>query len=209
MEFHEKLQELRKKKGLTQEELAENLYVSRTAISKWESGRGWPSLESLKEISGFFQVSIDDLLSGDDLLSLAEKEKRLSIQMVKERLFGMVDICSILLILLPLYPNLVDGYVYSVNLLAYKEATLLRLIIYWSLNLALVMMGTLKLILEKSEVGKSENSKLEFGKGMKVFTVVSLLISIILVLVLAMSREAYAIVLAFLLLVIKTILVIK
>lgn len=38
MEFHEKLQELRRHRGLTQEELAESLYVSRTAISKWESG---------------------------------------------------------------------------------------------------------------------------------------------------------------------------
>lgn len=40
MELSEKLQELRKEKGLTQEELAEALFVSRTAISKWESGRG-------------------------------------------------------------------------------------------------------------------------------------------------------------------------
>lgn len=40
MEFHEKLQELRKPKSLTQEELSEILFVSRTAISKWESGRG-------------------------------------------------------------------------------------------------------------------------------------------------------------------------
>ena len=50
MEFHEKLQELRKIRGLTQEELAEALFVSRTAISKWESGRGYPSIDSLKEI---------------------------------------------------------------------------------------------------------------------------------------------------------------
>ena len=53
MEFNEKLQELRKNKGLTQEELAEALYVSRTAISKWESGRGYPSIDSLKEIAKY------------------------------------------------------------------------------------------------------------------------------------------------------------
>ena len=47
MEFHEKLQELRKAKGLTQEELAKELYVSRTAISKWESGKEYPNIDSL------------------------------------------------------------------------------------------------------------------------------------------------------------------
>ena len=72
MEFHEKLQELRKQKGLTQEELAEVLYVSRAAISKWESGRGYPSIDSLKEISRYFSVTIDDLLSGEKLLSIAK-----------------------------------------------------------------------------------------------------------------------------------------
>ena len=56
MEFNEKLQELRKQKNLTQEQLAEQLYVSRTAISKWESGRGYPSIDSLKEISRFFAI---------------------------------------------------------------------------------------------------------------------------------------------------------
>lgn len=54
MEFNEKLQELRKKKGLTQEELAEALFVSRTAVSKWESGRGYPNIDSLKAVARFF-----------------------------------------------------------------------------------------------------------------------------------------------------------
>ena len=70
MEFHEKLQELRKQKGLTQEELAEKLYVSRTAISKWESGRGYPNIESLKATAKFFSVTVDDLLSTDEVLTI-------------------------------------------------------------------------------------------------------------------------------------------
>ena len=78
MELNEKLQELRKNKGLTQEELAAALYVSRTAVSKWESGRGLPSIDSLKQISAFFDVSIDDLLSADKALSLAEQENKAS-----------------------------------------------------------------------------------------------------------------------------------
>ena len=64
MEFNEKLQELRKQKGFTQEELAELLFVSRTAVSKWESGRGYPNIDSLKAISKLFSVTIDELLSG-------------------------------------------------------------------------------------------------------------------------------------------------
>jgi transcriptional regulator with XRE-family HTH domain len=59
MEFNEKLQKLRKEKGMTQEELAEALFVSRTAVSKWESGRGYPNIESLKDVSAFCNVSIE------------------------------------------------------------------------------------------------------------------------------------------------------
>ena len=76
MEFNEKLQELRKRRGLTQEELAEALYVSRTAISKWESGRGYPSIDSLKAIAGYFSVTIDELLSGDEVLAIAEEDHK-------------------------------------------------------------------------------------------------------------------------------------
>ena len=76
MEFNEKLLELRKAKGLTQEELAKSLYVSRTAVSKWESGRGYPNIDSLKAISRFFGVTIDELLSGDELLTIAEEDHK-------------------------------------------------------------------------------------------------------------------------------------
>lgn len=58
MEFHEKLQELRKSRGLTQEELAEALFVSKTAISKWESGNYMPPVEMLEELSNMYNMTI-------------------------------------------------------------------------------------------------------------------------------------------------------
>ena len=196
MEFHEKLQELRKERGITQEELAEALYVSRTAISKWESGRGYPNIDSLKEISKYFSVSIDDLLSGEKLLSIAEKEHTSNLRHVCDLLFGIMDICSFILIVLPLYPNMVNGFVYSVNLFAYTQVTSLNRSIYWSLFILIIVIGIIKLVL----------TKLGLSKCNKIVTGVSMFISILLVLFLAMTREAYAIMVVFLLLVIKGVL---
>ena len=93
MEFCEKLQVLRKQKNLTQEELAEVLFVSRTAISKWESGRGYPSIDSLKAVSKFFGITIDELLSGDELLSIAEEDTRQNSLRVRDLVYGLMD-CS-------------------------------------------------------------------------------------------------------------------
>ena len=199
MEFNEKLQELRKKKGLTQEELAEALYVSRTAISKWESGRGYPSIDSLKDISKFFSVSIDDLLSGEKLLSLAEKENKSNIKNIYDLLFGIVDLFSLILIILPLYPNTIDGYVYSVNLLNYTQVAELNKIIYWIMFVLLVIVGILKVLL----------TRLNVEKGNKILAEISIVISILMVLFLALAREVYAVVVAFLLLMVKGILLLK
>lgn len=89
MELSEKLQELRKEKGLTQEELAEALFVSRTAISKWESGRGVPNIESLKAISKFFSVSIDELLSGEEILKIADEDNKQKEKHTRDLVFGL------------------------------------------------------------------------------------------------------------------------
>ena len=65
MEFNEKIQELRKQKGLTQEELAESLFVSRTAVSKWESGAAVPEIDKIIAMSEIFGVSTDYLLKDE------------------------------------------------------------------------------------------------------------------------------------------------
>ena len=105
MEFNEKLQELRKSKGLTQEKLAEKLFISRTAISKWESGRGYPSLDSLKEIARFFSVTIDDLICSDEMISVAENEKREFADKYVSLICSVMDILPIMLLFIPAFGN--------------------------------------------------------------------------------------------------------
>ena len=193
MEFHEKLLELRKSRGLTQEELAEALFVSRTAISKWESGRGYPSIDSLKEISSYFSVSIDDLLSGEQLISIAEKENKSNLNSVCDLLLGFVDLFSLMLIFLPLYPKPVNGYIYSVNLFGYVGNNTFIIKIYWALFASLTIIGIVKILMVCFKV----------EQGKKIITSLSVGLSIIAVLFLAMAREPYAITVMFLLLLIK------
>ena len=199
MEFNEKLQELRKSKGLTQEELAEKLYVSRTAVSKWESGRGYPNIDSLKEISMFFSVSIDELLSSEKLLFIAEKENKTNIKNICELLFGAVDLFYILLIFLPLYPDIVNGFVYSVSLLNYTEISEFNKIIYFISFFSLIILGILKLIFTKVKKERFNN----------ILTVASVVLNILIVLLFAITREVYALILVFIFLITKSLLILK
>ena len=199
MEFHEKLQELRKNRGMTQEELAEELYVSRTAISKWESGRGYPSIDSLKVISQYFSVTIDDLLSGEKLITIAEKENKSNIRNICDLVFGIVDVSAMMLIILPLYPNAIGEHIYSVNLFGYVQITSLNRLIYWMMFLTLLLVGMIKIVLVKCGIeGKQKN-----------VTGISMGLNILIILFLSISREAYATTVAFLLLIMKGILLLK
>ena len=105
MEFNEKLQELRKSRSLTQEELAEALFVSRTAISKWESGRGYPSIDSLKEISRYFSVTIDDLICSEEMISVAENEKKEFADKSLSLICNAMDILLAILLFIPAFGN--------------------------------------------------------------------------------------------------------
>ncbi|MBQ9415145.1 MAG: helix-turn-helix transcriptional regulator [Clostridia bacterium] len=103
MEFSEKLQTLRAAENLTQEELAKALYVSRTAISKWESGRGYPSIESLKLIAQHFHVTIDELIGGEELATLAGQAIRESRKKHTALLCGILDCLTALLLVFPIF----------------------------------------------------------------------------------------------------------
>ncbi len=74
MEFSKKIQELRNKNKLTQEQFAEKLYVSRTAVSKWESEQTTPDLEKVIAMSELFEVTTDYILKGIEPVSTTNRK---------------------------------------------------------------------------------------------------------------------------------------
>ena len=116
MNFNEKLIELRKSKGLSQDELGQRLGVSRQTISKWELAQSYPDFQRLVLLSDYFGMSLDSLVKGVDVQDVREKnlnEKQLSeihddVQKAKWMIntvinglaiFGVVGISILLLIL--------------------------------------------------------------------------------------------------------------
>ena len=147
MEFNEKFQELRKQKNLTQEELAEVLFVSRTAISKWESGRGYPNIESLKAIAKFFGVTIDELLSGDELLTIAEEDTQQKENHVRDLVFGLLDCSVAMFFFLPFFGQKAEE-IEEVSLLALTQIAPYLRVAYFAVVVGMIVSGILTLALQ-------------------------------------------------------------
>ncbi len=199
MEFNYKLQQLRKQKNLTQEELAEALYVSRTAVSKWESGRGYPSIDSLKTISKLFSVSVDELLSGEELICLAETDSKEKANSFSDLVFGILDCTMALLFFLPFFAQRGEDMIYTVSLMSLTEAPDYIRIPYIVMVAATFVFGIAILALQNFHNRQWVKNKL----------LISLILSIICVLFFIMSGQPYVAVFVFCLLIIKGVLLIK
>ena len=199
MEFHEKLQELRKQKGLTQEELAESLFVSRTAISKWESGRGYPNIDSLKALAKFFSVTIDELLSGEEVLTLAEEDQKQKETHLRDMVFGLLDLSAAIVFFVPFFGQKADGYVQAVSLLLLTEITPYLKAAYFLMAISMVAFGISTLVLQNYYGAFWVRNK----------SILSLLINTATVLLFIISSQPYAAVFVFAFLVIKVAMMIK
>lgn len=182
MEFNEKLLTLRKQKGWTQEELAEALYVSRTAISKWESGRGYPSIDSLKAISKLFSVSIDELLSNEELILVAETDSKEKAHKTNTVIFGLVDCMVGLLMLLPFFSQQVGEKYISVSIMELTDISTYLRLVYIMLIVILTLWGVLQLALQNIE-----NKFWQLKKSH-----ISIILSIIGLLCFILSNQPYA-----------------
>ncbi len=199
LEFNEKLQELRKQKNLTQEQLAEQLYVSRTAISKWESGRGYPSIDSLKELSRFFSVSLDELLSGEEILTAAQEDSRQKILHFRDLVFGLLDCSLAMFLFLPFFGQKEADMIREVSLLSLTKTETYIKIPYLIIVIGLILFGILTLTLQNVKASFWNHHKGKISLGLS--TAGSILFMI--------SLQPYAAMFTFLFLVIKALMLIK
>ena len=199
MEFNQKLQELRKQKGITQEQLASALFVSRTAISKWESGRGYPNIDSLRQIAGFFGVTIDELLRGEELLSIAEQESRQNANVLHDIIFGLSDISAATILFLPFFGQNMNGTITTVSLLHLTQIPYYLRISYFAIVIGIILFGVLTLSLQKiNSVFWRKNKEL-----------LSLILNAVGLLLFIVSSQPYAAVFLFIFLAFKVILLAK
>ena len=203
MEFNEKLQMLRKQKGLTQEELAKDLYVSRTAISKWESGRGVPNIESLKAVSEYFSVTIDQLLTGEEILTIADEESRQKEANMRDLVCGLLDCSLLLFFFLPFFGQrsnaAAGGTIYQVSLLSLADIGIYIKAAYVVIVCGIVLSGILTLALQNCQWAFWKRYKYHISVGLSALATIIFMATL----------QPYAAVLAFVFLAIKCLMQVK
>ena len=199
MTFGEIIKKLRTDKGLTQDELAEKIYVTRTAISKWESGRGFPNIESLKAISKYFSVSLDELLSGEEILAIAENDNKQKERTLRDLIFGLLDCGMALLLFLPFFGQKADGVIREVSLIALSNTQTYLKTAYIAFVGIMIVLGIVTLALQNCRQRLWTQSK----------NVLSLTLSAVGVCLFIVSQQPYAAVFVFAFLIIKALMLIK
>ena len=194
MEFNEKLQELRKQRKITQQQLADAIYVSRTAISKWESGRGFPNIDSLKSIAAYFNVTVDELLSTEEAIKIADESQKQTVNNYRTLVFGFLDLGAALLLFLPLFAIRDGDIVVGGSLFFLSGMTEYIRLAFFSLIVTTVLFGCLILLAPKMRI-------LDTGK----LHVISLVLGAVCLSLFILTLQPYAAIFSFFILMIKTI----
>ena len=192
MELSKKIKQIRNDNKLTQEQFAEKMLVSRTAVSKWENGTCYPSIDSLKYMSIIFNISLDKLLSSEEILEIAKTENQSNISKYNSLLFCLLDIVRIIFIFLPLYSHKTNDFIYSVSLLNSNDLGTTLKIVFMLIFIMFLILGIIELIFN-------------FKGNNKLINKISIFLDVTSIFVLLFTKQPYVIALMFVIFIIKTI----
>ncbi len=199
MDFNKKLQQLRTKNNLTQEQLAEKVCVSRVAVSKWESGRGYPNLDSLKLLAKVFNITIDELLSSEELIDIAQVQVKNKSSVMRTMIFGITDFMVSLLFVIPVFANRFEDKVVNVSILHLTEGAFFNRIFFLILIVVTSVFGVVELALQNIQSKTKQKIELIFSG---LFSSLGIVFS-------ALANQPYTSVFFFSLFIIKVLITIK
>lgn len=174
MELSEKIQKLRKDRGLTQEQFAQQLFVSRTAVSKWETGRGTPSMESLQMIARICEVTLDELLGAEEVILVAKNENRENLCRFATYMDGIFNLAGIIGLFLPMYKVQMNDMFYSVPL--HRLSGWLA-VLYWILPCAMAVCGAIQILTNKSDRERLKRAIAAAGMALNTAAILLLILS--------------------------------
>ena len=192
MELSKKIKQIRNDNKLTQEQFAEKMLVSRTAVSKWENGTCYPSIDSLKYMSQTFNVSLDKLLSSEEILEIAKTENQSNISKYNSLLFCLLDVVRIIFVFLPLYSYKTNDFIYSVSLFNSNDLGSTLKIVFLLIYIIFLILGIIELIFN-------------YKRNNRLLNKISLFLDVISIFVLLFTKQPYVIALMFVIFIIKTI----
>lgn len=197
MKFEDKLKALRNNKKITQDELAAKLYVTRTAVSKWESGKGYPSIDTLKHLADFYEVSIDELISNDEILTLSNENIKQNNNKLISLITSLLDIITILYMFLPIFGDKKGTEFVSISMFNLTCEKLV-LVLYCIFIILTFINGIALLIISRFD-----------NKYQKKLCISSLVLNVCLIGLFMLTKQPYPGILALVFLVIKAIIVLK
>ena len=112
------------------------------------AGRGYPNIDSLKAISKYFSVSLDELLSGEEILTIAETDNRQKEKHFRDLVFGLLDCSVAIFLFLPFFGQRVDGVIEEVSLLSLTEIEAYVKILYLIVVFGMIIWGIFTLALQ-------------------------------------------------------------
>ncbi len=135
VEFGEQLRRAREKKGMTQQSLAEKLYVTRQSVSRWECGDRYPDLLTTKKISEILEVSLDDLLSGKEMEKVVERNPVIENKVANNIMIALYAVVVLTLIIpiidqllkMPTKENPMDALLFIPRIYSSLTATILEI----------------------------------------------------------------------------------
>lgn len=149
VEFGEQLRRAREEKGMTQQSLAERLYVTRQAVSRWECGDRYPDLLTTKKISQILDISLDELLSGKEMDKAAERNPVIEKKGIRNLMIALYAATSVSLLItvadillrFPLQSEAID---YSdIQMIIVNVLGMLTRLLAMAFGLAYAVQGTL------------------------------------------------------------------